>query len=47
METRARFPLVRGHTNCVARRVCDKLELVVERVEGRAHLPVVSLRQAA
>jgi hypothetical protein len=47
METRARFALARGQPNRLTRRVSGKLELVVERVEGRAHLPVVSLRQAA
>jgi hypothetical protein len=44
METRPRYPLARAR---LTRRVRGKLELVVERVEGRAHLPVVSLRQAA
>jgi hypothetical protein len=47
LETRARFALARGQPNRLTRRVSGQLELVVERVEGRAHLPVVSLRQAA
>ena len=46
-ETRARYPLARGGHTRLARRVKGKLELVVERVEGRDHLPVVSLREAA
>jgi transposase InsO family protein len=45
-ETRARVPLPRGR-GARARRVRGTLELVVERVDGREHLPVVSLRQAA
>jgi hypothetical protein len=45
-ETRARVPLPRGR-GARARRVQGTLELVVERVDGREHLPIVSLRQAA
>jgi transposase InsO family protein len=45
-ETRARVPLARG-PGVRARRVRGTLELVVDRVDGREHLPIVSLRQAA
>ncbi|MBN1608764.1 MAG: transposase [Polyangiaceae bacterium] len=45
-ETRARVMLPRGR-GARARRVQGTLELVVERVDGREHLPIVSLRQAA
>jgi hypothetical protein len=47
VEPRARYPLARGQPTRMARRVRGKLELVVEHVDGRAHLPIVSLRQAA
>ena len=46
-ETRARYPLARGKRAALRRRVKGRLELVVDHVDGRAHLPVVSLRQAA
>ena len=47
MEPRARYPLARGRPVRMARRVRGRLELVVDRVDGRAHLPIVSLRRAA
>jgi hypothetical protein len=47
IEPRARFPLARGQPVRMASRVRGKVELVVEHVDGRAHLPIVSLRQAA
>jgi putative transposase len=47
LEPRARFPLARGQPIRLARRVRGKLELVVGHVDGRAHLPIVSLRRAA
>jgi hypothetical protein len=47
LEPRARYPLARGQPVRMARRVRRKLELVVEHVDGRRHLPIVSLRQAA
>jgi hypothetical protein len=47
LEPRARFPLARGQPVRMARRVRGKLVLVVEHVDGRAYLPIVSLRQAA
>jgi hypothetical protein len=47
LEPRARFPLARGQPLRMARRVRGNLELVVEHVDGRPHLPIVSLRQAA
>ena len=46
-ETRVRYPLARGRTARLVRRVKGRLELVVDRVDGRDHLPVVSLREAA
>jgi transposase InsO family protein len=46
-ETRARLALPRGRGSGRVRRVRGTLELVVEHVDGREHLPVVSLRQAA
>jgi transposase InsO family protein len=47
LEPRAHYPLARGQPARMARRVRGKLELVVKHVDGRAHLPIVSLRQAA
>jgi transposase InsO family protein len=47
LEPRARYPLARRQPARLARRVRGKLELVVEHVDGRAHLPIVSLRRAA
>jgi transposase InsO family protein len=47
LEPRARFPLARGQPVPLARRVRGKLELVVDRVDGRPHLPIVSLHEAA
>jgi len=48
LEPRARYPLARRDpATPLRRRVRERLELVVERVEGRAHLPVIELRRAA
>jgi putative transposase len=50
IETRARMPLARGDPEGAAplrRRARAELELVVSHVEGRAHLPVFELREAA
>jgi transposase InsO family protein len=44
LEPRARSALARGDP-CVRR--CGRLELVVTHVDGRAHLPIVRLREAA
>jgi len=46
IEPRARYPLERPGPWETARRV-GRLELGVDYVEGRAHLPIVSLRPAA
>ena len=47
LEPRGRFPLARGQPARMARRLRGKLELVLEHVDGRTHLPIVSLRRAA
>jgi transposase InsO family protein len=51
IETRARMPLARGDPDGAApplrRRAHGQLELVVSYVEGRNHLPVFELREAA
>jgi hypothetical protein len=45
VETRTRWPLARGDP-ALARRARG-LSLVVERVEGRRHLPIVTLKRVA
>jgi transposase InsO family protein len=48
LEPRRRYPFPRGDPATPLRgRVAGPLELVVKRVDGRAHLPIVELRQAA
>jgi transposase InsO family protein len=49
LETRPRVPLPRGRPprDGPQRARCRGLEAVVERLEGRRHLPILSLRHAA
>jgi transposase InsO family protein len=48
LEPRARYPLARGDPAVpLRRRVQGELRLVVRLVEGRKHLPIVELREAA
>jgi transposase InsO family protein len=47
LETRSRIRPRGDGTRAMRRRVRGRLRLVVEHVDGRGHLPVVSLRRAA
>jgi hypothetical protein len=45
VETRQRWPLARGDPPLGRR--APRLSLVVEHVEGRPHLPIISLKRVA
>jgi transposase InsO family protein len=51
LEPRPRYPLGRAPSRCAPKKICGKrgvqLRLVVERFQGRKHLPIVSLELAA
>lgn len=47
LEVRRDYPLPRGDPARIRRRSRDPLELVVEHLEGRPHLPLIELRRAA
>jgi hypothetical protein len=47
LEVRKRMPLARARGDPRRRRCRRPLELVVTHVRGRAHLPIVALREVA
>jgi hypothetical protein len=47
VEPRRRYPLARGDSSEPLVRRARKLELIVTHVEGRQHLPMIELREAA